>query len=286
MNGIFIINKPPHITSRDVVNKISKKFHIKKVGHTGTLDPLATGVLIVCVGSATKLVNELTSEYKEYVATAILGLSTDTLDIEGKILKDSECIKNKDEIINALNKFKGSYDQEVPKYSAIKINGKKLYEYAREGVEISLPTRNVNIKSIELIDEIKYENNKTIFKFKCLVSKGTYIRSLIRDIGNSLNTEAIMKELVRTKQGKFSIENAKNLDDIAEKDLISIKDVLDLPTVEVKEEYKKKILNGCKIENIFGENKILFTYNNQEIGIYMSENDYLKPYIMFKGGNI
>ena len=164
MNGVFIIDKPKGITSRDVVNKISKVIGTKKVGHTGTLDPLATGVLVVCVGVATKLVDELTSMDKEYIATVTLGIKTDTLDIEGKVEEDISSIKTKDEIVKCLNSFKGIYSQEVPKYSAIKVNGRKLYEYAREGIDIELPKRDVNIKEIELMNDIIYDNNIIIIQ--------------------------------------------------------------------------------------------------------------------------
>ena len=154
MNGILIIDKPKGITSRDVVNNVIKIFNTKKVGHTGTLDPLATGVLVVCVGKATKLVSELTSTDKEYIASVTLGIKTDTLDSMGSVLFSEDAIKAKEEIINVLNSFIGSYEQEVPIYSAVKINGKKLYEYAREGIDIELPKRKVEIKEIELLDDI------------------------------------------------------------------------------------------------------------------------------------
>ena len=227
MNGIFIIDKPKGVTSRDVVNEIQKKFKTRKVGHTGTLDPLATGVLIVCVGSATKLVDILTSNDKEYEACATLGIQTDTLDNTGNVLNDIISLKSKDEIINTLNKFKGKYLQEVPKYSAIKINGKKLYEYARENIDVPLPKREVNIKDIELLEDIKYIDNHTIFTFKCTVSKGTYIRSLIRDIATSLETYGIMTDLRRTRQGRFSIDQSCKLSSIKDTDLINIEDIFD-----------------------------------------------------------
>lgn len=132
MDGILVINKPKDVTSRDVVNKVCKILNTKKVGHTGTLDPIATGVLVVCVGKATKLVEVLTSNDKEYIATVKLGVLTDTLDIDGNIIKEEKVSILKEELIKVLNFFVGSYEQEVPIYSAVKINGKKLYEYARE----------------------------------------------------------------------------------------------------------------------------------------------------------
>ena len=197
MNGVLFINKEKGYTSRDVVNIISKHLKVKKVGHTGTLDPMATGVLIVCVGSATKLVDIITNEDKEYIAEITLGIETDTLDITGNIIKEEKVKIPKEKIIEVINSMKGSYNQEVPMYSAIKIDGKRLYEYARNKEKIDLPKRLVNIKEINLIDDIKYINDKTIFKIKCLVSKGTYIRSLVRDIASKLNTIGVMSELIR-----------------------------------------------------------------------------------------
>ena len=151
MNGIIIVNKPYGYTSRDVVNILCKKFKTKRIGHTGTLDPIATGVLILCIGSATKLVEALTSDDKEYIATVELGTLTDTLDNTGNVIKEEKTNLNVNQITKALEKMQGVYEQEVPIYSAVKINGKKLYEYAREGINVELPKRMVNIKSLELI---------------------------------------------------------------------------------------------------------------------------------------
>lgn len=286
MDGILIIDKEKGITSRDVVNDVVKKLNTKKVGHTGTLDPIATGLLIVCVGSATKLVEELTCNDKEYIATVTLGISTDTLDSTGTILKAEKCIKTKEEIINALNSFKGKYMQEVPSFSAVKINGKKLYEYARENIEIELPKREVEIKSIELISDIVYNNDNTSFKFKCMVSKGTYIRSLIRDIAYKLNTIGIMTDLRRTKQGKFKIEDSIKLEDVNKEKIINIIDVLDCKKVELNTDIEKKVLNGAPIDNIYNTDKVLFIKREQAIALYELCEDKLKPYKMFKGGII
>lgn len=287
MNGILIIDKEKDITSRDVVNSIVKKLHTKKVGHTGTLDPIATGVLVICVGSATKLVDELTCNDKEYIASVELGTNTDTLDNTGKILNEEKSIKNKEEIIKVLNSFKGKYLQEVPIYSAVKINGKKLYEYARENKNVELPKREVEIKDIELIDDIEYINDKTVFKFKCSVSKGTYIRSLIRDIAKRLNTVGIMTDLRRTRQGKFKIEDAIKIEDINEKSLINIIDVLDYKKIELTDNIKKQVLNGAIIDNTYNSNEVLFVNKNEAIALYKEyekDNTKLKPYKMFKGG--
>lgn len=287
MNGVLIIDKQKGITSRDVVNNVVKKFNTKKVGHTGTLDPIATGVLVVCVGSATKLVDELTCNDKEYIASVELGTLTDTLDNTGKILNEEICVKTKEEIIKVLNSFKGKYLQEVPIYSAVKINGKKLYEYARENIEVELPKREVEIIDIELIDNIEYKDDKTLFKFKCSVSKGTYIRSLIRDIALNLNTIGIMTDLRRVRQGKFKIEDSIGLEELNENNLVPIIDVLDYKKIELTSNKEKEILNGAIIDNIYDSDEVLFISGNEAVALYKKydkDNKKLKPYKMFKGG--
>ena len=289
VNGILIIDKPKNVTSRDVVNEVVKKFNIKKVGHTGTLDPLATGVLVICVGKATKLVNEITSTEKEYIASVTLGTKTDTLDSMGSILFEEEVIKTKEEIINVLNSFKGSYEQEVPIYSAVKRNGKKLYEYAREGIDIELPKRIIEVKEIELLGDIEYKNNKTMFKFKCTVSKGTYIRSLINDIATRLDTIGIMTNLRRIRQGSFKIEDSIKIEDINENNIRSILDVLPYKKIELTDDIRKKVVNGALVDNIYNEDKVLFTLENEAVALYKicdSDKSKLKSYIMFKGGII
>ena len=288
MNGILIIDKPKDITSRDVVDKVIKIFNTRKVGHTGTLDPLATGVLVVCVGRATKLVEELTSNDKEYIASVTLGIKTDSLDRMGKVLFEEDVIKTKEDIINVLNSFKGSYEQEVPIYSAVKKNGKKLYEYAREGINIELPKRKVEIKDIELLEDIEYKNNKTSFKFRCVVSKGTYIRSLINDIAYRLDTIGIMTNLRRTRQGNFKIEDSIKLENINNSDLKPIEDVLPYKKINITEDIRKKVLNGAKVDNIYNEDKILFMDGEEVVALYKVTEDKskLKSYIMFRGGII
>ena len=284
MNGVVIVDKPKGMTSRDVVNIVSKKYSTKKVGHTGTLDPIATGVLVLCIGKATKLVSRLTSLEKEYIATVILGEETDTLDITGNIIDDKICIKTQKEIEEVLKSFIGSYNQEVPKYSAVKINGKKLYEYAREDKNVILPKRIVHIKSIELLGDVTYKNNKTIFSFKCVVSKGTYIRSLIRDIAQRLNTVGIMSDLRRVKQGSFDIKNSIKLENLSNDDIISIRNILNVKKVKLTSDIRKKILNGAPVENIYNEDEILFI-DEDEIALYKSKDNKLISEIMFKGGN-
>ena len=289
MDGILVVNKPYGITSRDVVNEISKKLKTRKVGHTGTLDPIAIGVLIICVGRATKLVNKLTSSYKIYEAKVKLGILTDTLDNTGNIIRKEECNVTKEQIIDALNGFKGKYIQEVPIYSAVKVNGKKLYEYAREGIDVVLPKREVEIKNIELIDDLYILDNKICFDFRCEVSKGTYIRSLINDISNKLDTIGIMIGLNRIKQGNYTIEDAIDIKEVDGTKLISIVDVLNCKKVILNDDIKKKVLNGAKIDNIYDTDEVLFIDNNDAIALYVKDNnetDKLKIEIMFKGGNI
>ena len=286
MDGVLIVNKESNCTSRDVVNKLCKYFKTKKIGHTGTLDPIATGVLVVCINSCTKLVELLTSTYKEYEAELIFGIKTDTYDITGNILEEKDSIIDEKSITEVLNKMKGKYIQEVPIYSAVKVNGKKLYEYARNNINIELPKREVDIKELELLS-IRYENNKTIIKIKTLVSKGTYIRSLINDIAKSLNTIACMSKLNRTKQGEFNIEDSYKLDDILNGNykLLSKEDVLkNYKTIDVDDSLYNKITNGCIIDNIYDSDIVVFKYNNKVIAIYkeyIKDKNKIKPFKMF-----
>lgn len=278
----MIINvcKEKNMTSRDVVNIISKHLHTKKVGHTGTLDPLATGVLIVCTNNDTKLVDILTSKNKEYIATMRLGIQTDTGDITGNIIKRATYKVTKDQIIKVLNNFLGSSTQTVPIYSAVKINGKKLYEYARNGEEVTLPTREINISSIELLD---YHDD--LIKFKVTVSKGTYIRSLIEDIGKTLQTVATMEDLVRTKQGNYKIENSYTLEDIKNDNYkpIPLNIVLkDYHTYNLNATEYFKVKNGSKMLLNIDDKIVTLLYNNKPIALYRKENDIYHVYKMLE----
>lgn len=280
MNGILIVNKDQDYTSRDVVNKLTKILNTKKIGHTGTLDPIATGVLVITIGKYTKLCEALTSKYKEYVAEMIIGRSTDTLDITGNTLEEKEVNISDEEIVKTINNFRGSYNQEVPIYSAVKINGKKLYEYARNNESVQLPSRVVDIKEIEVLD---IHNN--IVKLRCLVSKGTYIRSLIRDIGDTLNAPTVMKSLIRTKQGDFKIEDSYTLSDIENNNykLVDIEKVLDMDTISTDDLYitvYKSVINGVKFDlSISDRPFVLFKRNNKTIAIYKREEDYYRMFI-------
>ena len=270
MNGILIVNKGANVTSRDVVNDLVHIFHTKKIGHTGTLDPLATGVLVCTIGKYTKLNLDLTSEYKEYVAEMKLGVLTDTLDITGTVLEEKEVTSSEEIIRETVLSFKKKYMQEVPLYSSVKINGKKLYDYARSGESVELPSREVDIKEIEVLSI-----SDNIIKFRCLVSKGTYIRSLIRDIGVTLGCNATMTSLIRTKQGKFDIKDSYTIEDIKDNKykILSVEEVLDLDIVTASDKLYHLINNGVAIEYNSNKKFILFRYNFEDISLYKLGDD-------------
>ena len=279
MDQLLVVNKPEGFTSRDVINKLSKILNTKKIGHTGTLDPIATGVLVCLTGKYTKLVDLLTALDKEYIAEIKLGIKTDTGDITGNVIDKSNKVILKNSVLDVIEKFPKKYLQIVPKYSAVKINGKKLYEYARENIDIELPKREVSIYNLELISF-----NEDIIKIKTKVSKGTYIRSLIEDICDMLGTVGSMKSLVRTHQGIFGIDEAFTLEDIENNNYIgkNIHEFLDYPCINVEECNLKTVLNGGKISNIYDiKNKVILMYNNKDLAIYEVDGETLKPYVMF-----
>lgn len=287
MNGILIVNKPKGYTSRDIVNIISKKLNTKKVGHTGTLDPIAEGVLVVPIGRALKISELLTSEKKEYIAKVILGYETDMLDITGKEIKRNIPNVDKDKLIEVLNSFIGKYNQEVPMYSAVKVNGRKLYEYARSNIQITPPSKIVEIYSISLLDGPIYKDNTVEFTIKCEVSKGTYIRSLIRDIAYKLSTYGTMKELIRTKQGSFLLEDAFTLEDIQKDNykLLSIKEALpNIKITKIDDKTLKQVKNGMVLDKFFEEEiSLLVDKDGREIAIYKDiGNGKVKPYKMIE----
>lgn len=278
MNGLLVVNKDKFMTSRDVVNKLTSLFGIKKIGHTGTLDPLASGVLVICIGKYTKLVNLITSEYKEYIATIKLGIATDTLDITGNVIETSNIKEfEEEEIIKVLNKYLGKQMQTVPKYSAIHVNGKRLYEYARNNEDVILPKREVEIKEIELLS---YCNDE--IKFRCIVSKGTYIRSLIKDICDNLDICGTMQDLIRTKQGIFTLDNSFTLEDIEKGNfnLLKLEEFLDIQIVNINNEILKKVSNGNKIEDNY-DGYVLYKNNGVDIALYNFENNVGRLVILF-----
>ena len=277
---ILNVCKEANMTSRDVVNIISKHLHTKKVGHTGTLDPLATGVLLICTHHDTKLVDIITAATKEYVATMQLGLQTDTGDITGQVIKKAPYKVTKTQVEKVLKSFLGDSIQTVPIYSAVKINGKKLYEYARNNETVTLPTRKIHLYDIELLDF----KDDTI-KFRVVVSKGTYIRSLIEDIAKNLGTLGTMTSLTRTKQGDFSIENAYTLDDILNDNYqeIPLLTVLkDYPVYELNQDEYFQVKNGAKL-SLNRDDKILtMVYNNKPIALYKKDETIYRVYKMLE----
>lgn len=216
MDGIIVINKPSGYTSHDIVSKIRKKLNIKKVGHTGTLDPLATGVLPILLGGGTKLSQYLINHDKEYIATIKLGVKTDTGDIEGQVIEEKQVPEISEEGLGkVLQSFLGPQKQVPPMYSAIKVNGKKLYEYARKGEKVEVEPRNIEIYNIELL-----EFGQEQIKIRVACSKGTYIRTLCEDIAEKLNTVGTMFALERTKVGEFELEKAITIDELENKQIL------------------------------------------------------------------
>ena len=252
MDGIILVNKEKDFTSHDVVS-IVKKITESKVGHTGTLDPNATGVLPLLIGNATKISKYLINHDKEYEAVIQLGKKTTTADIEGEVIEEKEVPeKIYIECENILKSFIGKQKQTPPAYSAIKVNGKKLYSYARKGIKIEIEPRNIEIYNIELMN-INKEEKQISFRVSC--SKGTYIRSLCEDIADKLGTVGYMKDLKRTKVGDFEIKEAITIDELKEKfekndfsDVITIENIFkDMPKIELNENNIKQYLNGVKI---------------------------------------
>ena len=281
MDGIIIINKEKDQTSRDVVNYFNDFFEMTKIGHAGTLDPIATGVLIICLGKTTKLNELLSGSNKEYIATMKLGIKTDTYDITGAVINQSDIKVNNEDIKEALVHFQGEYEQEVPIYSAVKVNGRKLYEYARNNQPVVLPKRLVKIYSIEPINI-----TGNLVTFKCMVSKGTYIRSLINDLGNYLGCYATMTELTRTKQGIYNIEDAVKISEINSDNnhLISLEEIFKMFPKEIVDGEKLKLIsNGAVIDKDFNDEYIVYYDDIKPLAIYYPYPKDLtkaKPYLM------
>lgn len=262
MDGILFIDKEKGWTSRDVVNYISHQFQTKKVGHVGTLDPFATGLLIVLVGKATKIAPYLEAQEKEYEATLLLGADTDTLDLEGKVILEKEVPDLSLEAIEeTLHTFKGTIEQVVPKYSAVKYKGKALYRYAFANEKTPEISRKITIHDIHFMS---YVHHQLSFSVHC--SKGTYIRQLGQDIAHALSTCGHLTSLRRTKIGAVSIFDAKKVKEVGASDFISIKEALSfLPTEVVDEATKKDIINGKTIRLLRKEDILLTLDENGEV---------------------
>lgn len=285
MNGVIVIDKDKGYTSRDVVNKVGKILGTKKIGHTGTLDPIATGVLVLPIGKALKISELMVSKDKEYIARVIIGYETDTLDVTGTKIYDKKIELTRDRVLNVLDRFKGKIKQQVPKYASVKVNGKKLYEYARKGIDVELPIRDVIIYELELISDIEEVNGYYEFDIRVLVSKGTYIRSLIRDIGYSLGSYGTMMELRRIKQGDFTIDKAYRISDIEKGNykILAIDEVLkDMPKVVVDDNLLFKVKNGVVLDKFFNSDMALIKDKMGNcIAIYQNVCDKAKVFKMF-----
>ena len=272
MDGLIIVNKPQGLTSHDVCEKIKRFLHSNKVGHTGTLDPMATGVLVVAVGKATKLIQYLENHEKTYLAEALLGTETDTYDILGKILSEKK-IENVNEvdIKNALGELKDMKMQIPPIYSAIKVNGKKLYDYALKNQDVEIKPRPIDIKKLDLI-EVAKKDEKWYIKLVVQANKGFYVRSLIHDLGIKLNTTATMSELTRLKAGNYDLSIAQNLEEIEKNPkIISIEEIFkDYPQIEVSDYLAKLTRNGIQFdERQYSGNQLFKVYHNDKlIAIY------------------
>ena len=280
MEGIIVVNKPKGITSFDVIRKLKKILKTKKIGHTGTLDPLATGVMLVCVGKATKLASDLEAKDKIYIADFDIGYATDTYDIEGKKVAENTIEISKENLEQSIKKFIGNIKQVPPMYSAIKIDGNKLYHLARKGIEVERPERDVTIEYINLLD---FKDNKA--KIETKVSKGCYIRSLIYDIGQDLATYATMTTLQRKQVGDYSLETSYTLEQIEE--MVLNNDFKFLKTIEEIFSYDKYSLqtekeltlykngNTVKIKESLENKKYRIYFQNEFIGLANVENNNL-----------
>ena len=282
MNGIINVNKPKGITSFDVIRKLRKILSLRKIGHTGTLDPLAEGVLLVCVGKATKLAQDIEAHSKEYIAEFELGYKTDTYDIEGTVIDKVENFSvTREKLLEVINTFLGNIKQIPPMYSAIKVNGQKLYDLARKGETIEREARDIFIESIELLE---FDGKKA--KIKCSVSKGTYIRSLIYDIGEKLGTFAVMTSLLRTKVGEETLDKSFTLAEIEslknegkENFITSVEDYFTYPKIYIEGEKNYTLfLNGNTL--VFnGEDGIKRVYENDKfLGLAQVKHNRLKGY--------
>ena len=280
MDGIIIVNKPKGITSFDVIRKLKKILRTKKIGHTGTLDPLASGVMLVCVGKSTKLAQDLEAKDKVYIADFDIGYATDTYDTEGKKIAENHIEVSKENLIEATKKFLGSIKQVPPMYSAIKMDGKKLYDLARKGIEVERSERDVKIEYINILN---FGENKAQIQTK--VSKGCYIRSLIYDIGKDLGTYATMTELLRTAVGDYSLEQAYTLEEI--ENLIIKNNFEFLKTVEeifnypiYKLNYEKEFTlfkngNTVKINEKIENGRYRIYFQNEFVGLANVEKNIL-----------
>ena len=273
--GLIAINKPRDWTSFDVVNKIKHLLKIKRVGHLGTLDPMATGVLLVTVGKATKLFDYFQNKKKTYLAKFEFGYETDTLDITGKITKKTDTLPSIDDIKKSIDKFIGEIEQVPPKYSAKNINGKRAYQLARNNEEFELKPKLVKIDDIKIVD---YSNNILTVIISC--GSGTYIRSICRDLAEKLNSYATMIELVRTDVGRINLKNCVNIQELDEnnilKYIIKLDKMLDIPIFSNNSQTTSKLLNGQIIDTEYNDGLYKLNDSMDTIAIINVKNNRAK----------
>ena len=290
MEGILLINKPKGYTSQDVVSKVKKILNIKKAGHTGTLDPMATGLLPVLLNDYTKLSKYLIEHDKSYIVTLKFGIKTDTADIEGNVLEENPSEIDYDGLGAIVESFKGKSFQTPPMYSAIKVNGRKLYEYARQGEKVDVPAREINIYDIEILD---IDEDFKLLKLRVDCSKGTYIRVLCEDIARKIKNVAAMYDLERIKVDKFDIKNAITLEELEARAndkmfidsiLIKMEDLFkDYPRIDLGLDKEKLFLNGAKLTLRDKEDGIYNVYvENEYYGLGTIKNKILKRDIIIK----
>lgn len=273
MNGFILVNKQKDVSSNFIVQEIKKKIKAKKVGHMGTLDPLASGLLVLAIDRATKFSSYFLESEKSYDVEVSLGISTDTDDSTGKIISESNDFPDEALIMKELYRFKGQSLQVPPFFSALKHKGKPLYYYARKGEFISKPARKIKVTDIK---DFKYKNKICSFRIQC--SKGTYIRSIARDLGERLGCGAHMKSLTRISQGKFCISKSKEISHVSKDDIISIERAFeDLESITMTSEDEKKFVNGVTIPELKQKDNIyrVFTKDNTFIGIGEIKDSFL-----------
>lgn len=291
LNGILVIDKDKGMTSADVVYHLRRVLHIRKIGHAGTLDPEVTGVLPIAIGQATKLIEMMHTRPKEYIGTGLFGYSTDSYDATGTVLKEKKLIQpfSGAEIQENMNKFVGEIVQVPPIYSAVKVNGKHLYEYAREEIEVERPQRKVEVKQYDLTKEPVFDINtgQESFDFKIKCSKGTYVRSLVNDLGEKLDCPATMTYLRRTASSGFDITQAVKLKEIEENpkkatELIQPIDAFfkEYTQVDLTEEKWLKVKNGAGISLETNAKKVALRYNKKVKAIYEKKGKHYRPSLM------
>lgn len=284
MDGFILVDKPKGMTSLDVCMKLKRNLKLNKCGHSGTLDPNTTGILVVAVNRATKLLKLINEHDKEYIATIVFGLDSDTLDVDGNITNNIDMEFTFEELKEKVAQLSKEKTQIPPMTSAIKINGKKLYEYQRKGIEIEVQPRGINIYDYEILSDLRRVDNHLEIDIRLNVAKGFYVRSFARDLGKALGGVAILKELRRTFAGEFKVVDSKPLDLITIDDIKSIEEIFDLPKVEVNDYIARLVKNGIVLdERQTSINQNFYVVNNCDIiAIYeVVEPLKYKPILIF-----